>query len=126
MFRQGTDLTFCPGIVDGDIEPPKEEVGGPAVPPPQDLPQRLSLDDALKIFRARGFGLLIADANIASARGDEKIAGAVPNPALNIGYGRVLGSGVSCAGGDCLDQYTIGISDRPASRTACPASETCG
>ena len=99
-------------LAPGDIEPPKEEDGGPAVPPPQDLPQRLSLDDALKIFRARGFGLLIADANIASARGDEKIAGAVPNPALNIGYGRVLGSGVSCAGGDCLDQYTIGISDQ--------------
>ncbi|MCA1662978.1 MAG: TolC family protein, partial [Myxococcales bacterium] len=39
-----------------------------------------TLDDALKIFRQRGLDLLIADAQIAGAEGDVKIAGAVPNP----------------------------------------------
>ncbi|HXU72032.1 MAG TPA: TolC family protein [Polyangia bacterium] len=44
------------------------------------LPETVTLDDALKIFRQRGLDLLIADAAVTSAEGDEKIAGAVPNP----------------------------------------------
>lgn len=44
------------------------------------LPDTVTLDVALKIFRERGFDLLIADAAVTSAEGDEKIAGAVPNP----------------------------------------------
>jgi cobalt-zinc-cadmium efflux system outer membrane protein len=44
------------------------------------LPETLTLDEALKIFRQRGLDLLIADAAVVSAEGDEKIAGAVPNP----------------------------------------------
>ena len=60
------------------------------VPPPVEIPAKLTLDDALTTFRARGFQLLIAEAAVMSAEGDEKIAGAVPNPGLNVGYGRVL------------------------------------
>ncbi len=44
------------------------------------LPDTVTLDVALKIFRERGLDLLIADAAVNSAEGDEKIAGAVPNP----------------------------------------------
>lgn len=44
------------------------------------LPDTVTLDDALKIFRQRGLDLLIADAAVMGAEGDVKIAGAVPNP----------------------------------------------
>ena len=44
------------------------------------LPETVTLDDALKIFRQRGLELLIADAAVMSAEGDLKSAGAVPNP----------------------------------------------
>ena len=60
------------------------------VPPPVEIPQTLTLDGALSIFRARGFDLLIAEANVRSAEGDVKIAGAVPNLQANVGYGRAL------------------------------------
>src|SRR5947207_854746 len=44
------------------------------------LPDAVTLDQALQIFRQRGFDLLLADAAVAGAEGDLKIAGAVPNP----------------------------------------------
>jgi cobalt-zinc-cadmium efflux system outer membrane protein len=49
-----------------------------------ELPLRLSLEDALRVFRTRGFDLLIADAAVQSAEGDTKAAGAVPNPTWNL------------------------------------------
>src|SRR5512142_988448 len=48
--------------------------------PPLVLPDTVTLDDALKIFRQRGLDLLIADAAVTNAEGDLKVAGAVPNP----------------------------------------------
>jgi cobalt-zinc-cadmium efflux system outer membrane protein len=114
------------------------EEGGPDTPPPTDLPQALTLDDALRIFRARGFGLLIADAAIVSAQGAERAAQYVPNPSLSLGYGRVLGydpnatsgaspvltnagaatnfqvpGGAACSGCSA-NQYTISLSDQAA------------
>ncbi|MGO8993097.1 MAG: TolC family protein [Polyangiaceae bacterium] len=84
------------------------------VPPPVEIPAKLSLDDALTTFRARGFQLLIADAAVMSSEGDEKIAGAVPNPGLNLGYGRVFGSyqpiQSMCPGCD-PNTYSVGLSD---------------
>jgi cobalt-zinc-cadmium efflux system outer membrane protein len=44
------------------------------------LPPKLSLDDALRIFRARGLDLLIAEASVTSAEGDLRIAHQVFNP----------------------------------------------
>ncbi|MCU1279463.1 MAG: Heavy metal efflux outer membrane protein, CzcC family, partial [bacterium] len=44
------------------------------------LPDPLTLDSALDLFRKRGLDLLISDAAVASAEGDIRIAGAVPNP----------------------------------------------
>jgi cobalt-zinc-cadmium efflux system outer membrane protein len=88
------------------------------VPPPVEMPAKLTLDDALATFRARGFQLLIADATVMSSEGDEKIAGAVPNPGLNLGYGRVFNynPAVQCAGspdpnGCSADTFSIGVTD---------------
>jgi len=44
------------------------------------LPEAVTLDEALKIFRQRGLDLLMADAAVMCAEGDLKSAGAVPNP----------------------------------------------
>jgi cobalt-zinc-cadmium efflux system outer membrane protein len=58
------------------------------VPPPTELPQLLTLDDAVRIFRSRGLELLIAEAAVRNAEGAVKIAGAVPNPVVSgsLGY----------------------------------------
>jgi cobalt-zinc-cadmium efflux system outer membrane protein len=108
-------------IAASDVTAPKQTEGGPAVPPPADLAQKINLDDALRMFRARGFDLLIADAAVVSAQGDEKVAGAVPNPQLYVGYGRIVdpayssACGNSAAGSGCSpNQYTVGLSDQAA------------
>src|SRR5437899_9217064 len=49
-------------------------------PASSQLPDSVTLDQSLQMFRQRGFDLLIADAAVAGAEGDVKIAGAVPNP----------------------------------------------
>ena len=54
----------------------------PAPVPAPDIPQHLTLDEAVEIFRARGFDLLLADAAAAGARGDLRAAQAFPNPLL--------------------------------------------
>ena len=54
----------------------------PPAPPPPDIPKHLTLDEAVDIFRARGFDLLLADAAAAGARGDLRAAQAFPNPLL--------------------------------------------
>jgi len=126
-----------PTVTDKDVAAPAGRDGGPELPPPTDLPQTLTLDDALRIFRARGFGLLIADAAIANAEGAERAAQYVPNPSLTLGYGRALGynpsqvgaaspvttlaggntnfqvPGSSCPGCSA-NQYTIALSDQAA------------
>jgi cobalt-zinc-cadmium efflux system outer membrane protein len=59
-----------------------------AAPEPIQLAGVLHLDQALEIFRQRGLDLLIADAAVQSAAADVRAAGALPNPALSLGYGR--------------------------------------
>ncbi len=54
-----------------------------ASPPVADdlqLPNELSLEDALRIFRERGYDLLLADAAVAAAEGDAASAAQIPNP----------------------------------------------
>jgi cobalt-zinc-cadmium efflux system outer membrane protein len=116
-----------PTLATGDAAGPGRADGGPGVPPPEDLPLSVGLDDALHIFRARGFGILIADAGVVSAQGAERSASAVFNPQLNLGYGRVLSypSSGLCPGftpgmpttytfGCSPNQYTAGLSDNAA------------
>ncbi|HJZ84271.1 MAG TPA: TolC family protein, partial [Polyangia bacterium] len=54
------------------------------------LPSHLTLGDALRLFRERGFDLIIAEAQVESAQGDLNIAGAVPNPSLGLSFGHAF------------------------------------
>jgi cobalt-zinc-cadmium efflux system outer membrane protein len=104
-----------------------------AVPEGSALPASLSLDDALKAFRSHGLDLLIADAQVRSAEGAKTAAGAVLNPIVNLGYGRVLNYNTSAAcsspvsanlmtgalnyqsaSGCSANQWTAGLSDNAA------------
>jgi cobalt-zinc-cadmium efflux system outer membrane protein len=92
---------------------PAVQARAEVVPPPVALPAQLSLDEALGIFRQRGFDLLIAEAAVQSAEADTHVAGAVPNPIANLGYGRVLNYDASCDGCSA-NQWTAGVSDNSA------------
>ena len=60
-----------------------------AGPPPEPaIPAHLSLAEAMKIFRAQGLDLLIAEAQVQSAAGDARAAAAVANPTVGAGYDR--------------------------------------
>jgi cobalt-zinc-cadmium efflux system outer membrane protein len=65
------------------------------VPAAPTLPAHLALDDALRIFRATGLDVLMAEAQVRSAEGDARVAGAINNPELSLGVGRAL---TNCAG----------------------------
>ncbi len=52
------------------------------------LPPKLTLQSAVQILREQGLDLLITEAAIQGAQGDLRIAEALPNPALSLGYGR--------------------------------------
>lgn len=84
---------------------------GPAAPAtqPPELPPVLTLAKALEIFRARGFDLLVAEANVASASGDVAIASGLPNPGLSFAAGKNF----RCAASqDCsVISYSASLSD---------------
>jgi cobalt-zinc-cadmium efflux system outer membrane protein len=98
--------------------------GAQPVPEPTRLPPQLSLDDSIKLLRTRGLDVLIAEAQVRNAEGDVRVAGAVPNPALSLTYGRVFtyNANSTAAGSACSDsnafcdvnQYTAGVSDQAA------------
>ncbi len=81
------------------------------------IPAVLTIDAALKIFRERGFDLLIADAGILGAEGDEIAAGAVANPVIGVGITKVFsyspGLVDSCGGCSSLG-FSLGVSDNGA------------
>jgi cobalt-zinc-cadmium efflux system outer membrane protein len=94
-----------------------------AIPPSTELPQMLTLDEALHIFRKRGLELLIAEANVRSAEGAVKIAGAVPNPVVSTSVGNSFTYSVSTASGTNCQQngavcppwiYNVGLTDSAA------------
>ncbi|HZU85052.1 MAG TPA: TolC family protein [Polyangiaceae bacterium] len=80
------------------------------------MPEQLALDQALQLLRSRGLDLLLSEAQVRSAEGDVSVAGEVPNPALNLGYGRVLPpyNPALCAPDCSNNEYTAGISDQAA------------
>src|ERR1700733_8333201 len=94
------------------------------VPQAVEIPQQLSLDQSIQILRTRSLDLLIAEAAVRNAEGDEGVAGAVPNPALSLWYGRVLppynpsatvpGTSQLQCPGCSANEYTVGLSDQAA------------
>lgn len=93
---------------------------GSLVPAPFEIPAKLSLDDALTTFRAHGFQILIAEAAVMSAEGDEKIAGAVINPQVSFSVGHTFNYDANqvCAQnnatGCSAESFGVGISDNAA------------
>jgi outer membrane protein, heavy metal efflux system len=94
------------------------------IPQAVELPQQLSLDQSIQILRTRSLDLLIAEAAVRNAEGDEGVAGAVPNPELGLGYGRVLSpynpnpKTAADPNGACpgcsANEYTVSLSDQAA------------
>jgi cobalt-zinc-cadmium efflux system outer membrane protein len=84
------------------------------VPPPTDLPDTLTLGEALRIFRSRGLDLLIAQAAVKNAEGQVGIAGAVPNPVVNGAWGKVLNYETGNCQECSTDYWAAGISDSAA------------
>ncbi len=84
------------------------------VPPATELPETLTLQEALRIFRTRGLDLLIAQASVKSAEGQVKIAGAIPNPVISGTWGRTInydpGNCQQCS----TDYWAAGLSDSAA------------
>ena len=84
--------------------------------PVTSLPARLSLEDALKIFRTHGLDLLLADAVVLSAQGDRVAAGAVPNPLLSVAGGTSFGytPDVTNCPGCSAQNWNLALSDQNA------------
>jgi outer membrane protein, heavy metal efflux system len=104
-----TSLAICRGAFADDV-----------IPAAPDLPRSLALDDALRIFRARGLDLLIADAAVHTAEGGVAIAGTVQNPVVSASVGNSLtwantyASGKDCSafGALCVPwSFNVGIND---------------
>ena len=76
-----------------------------------EVPARLRLPDALRLFREHGLDLILAEAAVEGARGDTLLASAAPNPSFSGGVGRSF----ACSGAGCSDlAWSAGISDGSA------------
>jgi cobalt-zinc-cadmium efflux system outer membrane protein len=93
------------------------------LPPAPELPDELTFQGALGMFRKSGLDLLIADAAVKNAEGAVAVAGAVPNLGLSgsFGYGITYvpdnGPTGSCAasGTYCPPYlYSVGVTDNAA------------
>jgi cobalt-zinc-cadmium efflux system outer membrane protein len=88
------------------------------VSPPPALPARLGLDEALRIFNDHGLDLIIAEAAMEGAEGDVRVAGALPNPALGLGFSHTFTYNPhdpSCAGSNATcsaNGITVDVSDQ--------------
>ena len=71
---------------------------------------KISLPDAVKIARAKGYDVIVAGAQVKSAEGDLKSAGQLPNPQINGGGGLTLSCDGPCSGGSRWGWYA-GVSD---------------
>ena len=82
------------------------------LPPAPEIPSELSLAKALETFHRTGFDLLIAEASVASARGDRAIAGAVPNPDFGFTVGKTFNynPATACGPGQSCSSVPFGFS----------------
>jgi outer membrane protein, heavy metal efflux system len=122
--------TSTPAPTTGSKNPKGLAAGSQAAPPPPPTPlpemkntslsdqppQAIALDDALRTFHSRGFDLLLADAQVRAAEADVRSAGYIPNPALQLQYGRVVDPVYTPVPntGDSVNSYTVGLTDQAA------------
>ena len=71
----------------------------------------LTLDEAIRIFRTSGFDLLIANANVESARADEQIAAALPNPSFSLSRGSTSNYDPTLCAGCSSHSISAGVTD---------------
>jgi outer membrane protein, heavy metal efflux system len=74
----------------------------------------ITLDEALRVFRERGFDLLIANATIAGAAADLTIAGSVANPSFSFSRGSSSTYDPSLCHGCSNTSISAGITDQAA------------
>jgi outer membrane protein, heavy metal efflux system len=84
------------------------------VPPASELPQTLTLDEALRIFHTRGLDLLIAQAAVKNAEGQVQIAGAIPNPIGSVGWGKTINYDPGTCDQCSTTYWALGLSDSAA------------
>ncbi len=118
LLALGSFVCFASSVV-----AEKNALAESVVPAGTDVPQTLSLTEALRIFRTRGLDLLIADASMRNAEGAVKIAGAIPNPLASTSVGNAFTyNNGNHSKADCLVNgsqcspwiYSVGISDSAA------------
>jgi cobalt-zinc-cadmium efflux system outer membrane protein len=85
-----------------------------AAPREPALPPVLTLPDALRLFHERSFDLLLAEAQLDMARGDERAARAVANPAASGSVGKSFGYDASACSGCSALAFAVGLSDQAA------------
>ena len=78
------------------------------------MPSVLTMDEALRLFRERGFDLLIAEAQAAAAEGDVTSAGAVPNPQLFGSVGHSFNYDPGACSGCSANSWSVGLTDPAA------------
>lgn len=88
----------------------------PAQQPVSAQGKLLTLEEALALFKDKGFGLLLADAAVQSAQGDLRVNGALPPPVLSLSAGRTMGGYDAAAAGPGASSrsYSAAISDSNA------------
>ena len=84
------------------------------VPASTELPQMLSLDEALRVFRTRGLDLLMAEAAVKGAEGQVKTAGAIPNPVGSAGWGKTINYDPGNCDQCSTTYWALGLSDSAA------------
>jgi outer membrane protein, heavy metal efflux system len=85
-----------------------------AVPALATEPAPLTLDDALRLFRQRGFDLIIADASVASAEADVTSARAIANPSFSLSRGSSSTYDPSLCSGCSSTSISEGVTDQGA------------
>src|ERR1700690_707557 len=87
--------------------------GAEMAPAPPTLPPVVNLAEALRLFRAHGLDLILAEATVESAEGDLQTAGAIPNPVLGLSGNHTFsynpGSAADCGSGATCSANGFGI-----------------
>jgi outer membrane protein, heavy metal efflux system len=82
--------------------------------PAQERGGAITLDDALRQFRERGFDLLLANAAIAGAEGDVTAAGAIANPSLSLSRGSTSTYDPALCSGCSTTSISASVTDQAA------------